>query len=336
MHRYPLLSNDRPEETKESVEKKNNSDDSTQGAQTPAAKKRITVGTPIGQNPSQPKVDSPLSTGSRISSSTPPSGPSTGGEVGRPVVGKPTVSSPVGTQSANSSTEKPAPAPLPRPSLSPKPVASAKPPESKAEISRRNFIKGLAVLGGIIAVGQFAALGPYLQGSVGQSSITSQVIQDAKTGTTLKTTTSLVSSPNSWTTFVYPRSGDPNLDNDTFRQWVLIHLPKGWSAGQYGAVDPISGDSFVALSRVCVHLWCLWSYVPLDDRGICPCHGSQYIPGGPSGSQNANEPGLAVAGPASLQTPPNNQLPVVKLSIATDGTISATNVIGQIGCGQKC
>ncbi|MHB8568441.1 MAG: hypothetical protein ACYC7D_10510 [Nitrososphaerales archaeon] len=47
-------------------------------------------------------------------------------------------------------------------------------------------------------------------------------------------------------------------------------------------------------------------------------------------------PGTAVLGPASLQTPPNNQLPVILLSIAADGTISATGLVGQIGCGQKC
>ena len=54
------------------------------------------------------------------------------------------------------------------------------------------------------------------------------------------------------------------------------------------------------------------------------------------GLQNANTPGLAVAGPASLQVAPNNQLPVITLSIASTGTISATGVVGQVGCGQKC
>ncbi|MDG6905369.1 MAG: Rieske 2Fe-2S domain-containing protein [Nitrososphaerota archaeon] len=200
------------------------------------------------------------------------------------------------------------------------------------EVSRRNFIKGLAVLGGIVAVGEFVTLGPYLQGSVGQSKISTQVIQDATNGSTLHTSDI---SENNWKTFVYPRTGDPNIDNDTFRQCVIIHLPKGWVAGSYGQVDPISGDTFVALSRVCIHLWCLWSYVPSDDRGICPCHGSQYIPGGPAGSKDASEPGLAVAGPASLQTPPNNMLPVIEISISSSGVISATGIVGQLGWGQK-
>ncbi len=246
-----------------------------------------------------------------------------------PPVGAPKPSTPVGAAVAKptvSTSASPAVSSVSKP-------APAKPPESKAEISRRNFIKGLAIIGGIAAIAPFVAFGPYLQSSVGESTITSQVIENSTTGNPI--TTSDISE-NSWTTFVYPRTGNPNIDNDTFRQAVIIHLPKGWSAGSLGSVDPISGDTFVALSRVCVHLWCLWSDVPSDNRGICPCHGSQYIPGGPSGSQNANTPGLAVAGPASLQVAPNNQLPVITLSIASNGTISATGVVGQVGCGQKC
>lgn len=269
---------------------------------TPTGTPRPTIGTPVGTP--RPTVGTPVS--------APKSSTSVGTTAAKPAVS--TSASPVGTSVS-------------------RPAAPAKPPESKTEISRRNFIKGLAILGGIVAVGEFVALGPYLQGSVGQSTVSSQVIENSTTGNPI--TTSDISE-NSWTTFVYPRTGNPNIDNDTFRQAVVIHLPKGWTAGSYGTVDPISGDTFVALSRVCVHLWCLWSYVPSDNRGICPCHGSQYIPGGPSGSQNANTPGLAVAGPASLQVAPNNQLPVITLSIASNGTISATGVVGQVGCGQKC
>jgi Rieske Fe-S protein len=290
------------------------------------------VGTPIGAAP--PPVQTP-----------PPTRPTVGTPVGtttRPVVGtpRPSVGTPVSSQSSSApgaAAPRPQVASPARPATSvAKPAAPAKPPESKAEMSRRNFIKALAVLGGVVAVGQFAALGPFLEGSVSGSEGGTQILQDSTTGETLNTKSAKLSPENSWTTFVYPRTGNPNIDNDTFRQGVIIHLPKGWTAGQYGAQDPISGDTFVGLSRVCVHLWCLWSYVPTDFRGICPCHGSQYIPGAKAGTSDADQPGLAVAGPASLQTPPNNQLPVITLKIASDGTISATGIVGQIGCGQKC
>lgn len=228
-----------------------------------------------------------------------------------------------------------APRPAASPAIPSKPSTPPKKEESKQEVSRRNFMRGLAILGGLVVIaGPLATLGPYLQGSVSSSNVTSQVIYDLSTNTPIRTTDV---SENNWKTFVYPRTGNPNIDNDTFKQCVIIHLPKGFTApSSKSAVDPISGDTFVALSRVCVHLWCLWSYVPNDRRAECPCHGSQYVPGGVPGSQGAGNPGIAVAGPASLQTPPNNQLPLVTISIASDGTISATGLIGQIGCGQYC
>ncbi len=201
------------------------------------------------------------------------------------------------------------------------------------EVSRRNFLKGLVVIGGIITVAQFVPLADsYMRGSTEGAGYPIQVIQDIQTGQPIKTTDV---AENNWTTFVYPRTGNPNIDNDTFRQFVIIHLPKGFSApSNLSAKDPISADTFVALSRVCVHLWCLWSYVPVDRRCECPCHGSQYVPG--TGPPYYDPPGLAVAGPASLQTPPNNQLPMATISISSNGTISATGLVGEVGCGQKC
>ncbi len=293
---------------------------------------RPRIGTPIGEKPA-PTVGTPVGTKPTVGTPVGTPRPTVGTPVGRPTVG-----TPVGSQTAPQAPQPSASVPaVGKPTVSTPATAQtapAKPEERKQSVSRRNFLKGLAILGGIVAVGQFAALGPYLQGSVGTSNITSQTIQDIKTGNTIRTTDVAA---NNWTTFVYPRTGNPNIDNDTFRQCVLIHLPKGWTApSNLSAVDPISKDTFVALSRVCVHLWCLWSYIPSDDLGICPCHGSQYVPGGPPGSQGASNPGLAVGGPASLQTPPNNQLPVITISIASDGAISATGVVGQIGCGQHC
>jgi cytochrome b6-f complex iron-sulfur subunit len=35
-----------------------------------------------------------------------------------------------------------------------------------------------------------------------------------------------------------------------------------------------------ALYKICVHLGCLYAWVPTNDRFECPCHGSKYLPTG--------------------------------------------------------
>ena len=35
-----------------------------------------------------------------------------------------------------------------------------------------------------------------------------------------------------------------------------------------------------ALYKICVHLGCLYKWVPTNDRFECPCHGSKYLPSG--------------------------------------------------------
>jgi ubiquinol-cytochrome c reductase iron-sulfur subunit len=86
---------------------------------------------------------------------------------------------------------------------------------------------------------------------------------------------------------------------------------------------------------ICVHLWCLWNYyadrrlmnATVDGTIECPCHGSKYDPNN----------GLAVAGPAAMQTEPNNALPRLDIEIEDNGdlvvipptwTVSRNGVIG--------
>lgn len=281
--------------------------------------------------------------------STPVTRPSVGTPIGRPVVG-----APVGTKGSSSGTSAPKPAVSttvgspPRVGVSVgktagptgvpgKPTVPQKPSETKQEVSRRNFLKILALVGGLVMVGSFGPLFPFLQGSVESVNATSQVITD-DTGAPIRTADI---PQNGFKIFIWPKTGNAAIDADSFRQCVAIHLPSNLSASSdVSAKDPVSGDTFIAFSRVCVHLWCLWNYIARDERMECPCHGSQYVPGTgqyPNFPAASNQPpGMAVAGPASLQTAPNNMAPIVKLSIASDGTISATNLIGQVGCGQKC
>lgn len=294
---------------------------------------RPTVGTPVGRPTVGTPIGKPVGTNAVPPSSVPPTTPPASTATPRPVVGRPSVGTPsVGTQ-------RPVGAPAPSVASGSPSIPQKKPIESKQDISRRNFVRGLAVLGGLVAIGQFAALGPFLQGSVAGQSESTQVIKDAKTGEVL-TTSSIAE--NDWRTFIWPYTGNPNVDNDTFSQCVVIHLPKGLTApADVSAKDPKTGDVYVAFSRVCVHLWCLWSYVPGDRRMECPCHGSQYVPGTGTypdyPTANNQPPGQAVGGPAYLQVPPNNQLPIVLLSInSSNGELSAKGLVGQIGCGQKC
>ena len=296
-------------------------------AATPPAQQpvpRPTVGRPV--------IGKPIGTPTQPTSAAQPAPSAQATPVVSPVVQRPTIGRPtIGTPGAGAIAAKPA-APATAPATPLKPTIPAKPVVSKAEVSRRNFIKAIAVAGGLVAAVQFGLLGPYLQGTVGSNVQPTQVIHDSLTNLPLKTTDI---AKNDWKTFIWPRTGDPNIDNDTFSQCVVVHLPDGLTApADVSAKDPIGGGTFIAFSRVCVHLWCLWSYVPNDQRGECPCHGSQYVPG--TGAPWNKSPGTAVLGPASLQTPPNNQLPIITLKIASDGTISATGLIGSVGCGQKC
>ncbi len=108
----------------------------------------------------------------------------------------------------------------------------------------------------------------------------------------------------------YPSTGDAALDAEAFRKWQFIRLPEEFG----GEKDEIS--SFRVFSMICVHLWCLWDYKGQDpvypqNVGVCPCHGSVYDP----------RNGKAIAGPASVQSPPSNVLPKLELEADTDGLL---------------
>jgi len=50
--------------------------------------------------------------------------------------------------------------------------------------------------------------------------------------------------------------------------------PEGHSDGRFWLVN--TGDGVLALYVVCVHLGCLYKWVPSNNRFECPCHGSKY------------------------------------------------------------
>lgn len=74
---------------------------------------------------------------------------------------------------------------------------------------------------------------------------------------------------------------------DAGRFWLV-------NVGPRSAVDPrhptgqASQPGVLALYKVCVHLGCLYTWKPTNDRFECPCHGSKYL-----------KDGARVHGPAS-------------------------------------
>jgi cytochrome b6-f complex iron-sulfur subunit len=50
--------------------------------------------------------------------------------------------------------------------------------------------------------------------------------------------------------------------------------PDGRADGRFWLVN--TEDGVLALYMVCVHLGCLYKWVPSNDRFECPCHGSKY------------------------------------------------------------
>ena len=112
---------------------------------------------------------------------------------------------------------------------------------------------------------------------------------------------------NSAEVITYPWSDDPVLNQEPFKKWQLVRLPKELG----GEANDIS--AFRVYSMACLHLWCLWKYWPEEGRkrGECPCHGSMY----------SMLDGKAFAGPASLQAPPSNVLPVLYLEADGNGDL---------------
>ncbi len=120
--------------------------------------------------------------------------------------------------------------------------------------------------------------------------------------------------PNGTWLLTYPSSGDITIDSenpDTFQKYQLVRLPN--ELGGSGK----TAAAFVAFSKVCVHLWCSPNYDPQKSTNPayetyqCPCHGSIY----------KTPDGLAIQGPASLQPPPTNAIPMLTLTADSNGDL---------------
>ena len=69
------------------------------------------------------------------------------------------------------------------------------------------------------------------------------------------------------------------VDYPAGRFWV-VH------AGEKIASDPRTPPEYktatggIAFYKICVHLGCIYKWVPTNNRYECPCHGSKYLPNG--------------------------------------------------------
>lgn len=68
---------------------------------------------------------------------------------------------------------------------------------------------------------------------------------------------------------------DPQ-DNPAGRFWLVNVGPKR-AADPRQPKDYPAQQGLVAIYKVCVHLGCLYKWVPVNDRFECPCHGSKYL-----------------------------------------------------------
>lgn len=208
--------------------------------------------------------------------------------------------------------------------------------------SRRGFLKLVAVVGGLLALAPWVPFGNFLTSSatvVAKTNGNQTIVLDENTQVNGKVSGKKVNvndltnfPPNSTWLMTYPSSGDPSVDgqnSNTFVKFALIRLPKELGGDQTNA------SAFVAFSKVCVHLWCSPNYNPTQsstpgENGYaaheathelyeCPCHGSGYSVG-----LNNGQPypvGQATIGPAAVQPPPTNAIPLLTLATDTAGNL---------------
>src|SRR6267143_1521339 len=210
-------------------------------------------------------------------------------------------------------------APPPAPGAPPPPPSR---PATAPAKSRRGFMTLIAVVGGLLSLTPYVPFGSFLSSSASGTLVPTKaqtVVLDIRSengnagGKKVNVNDLANFPPNTRWLMTYPSSGDPTRDGqnpDSFVKWELIRLPT-----ELGGTNKSASD-FVAFSKVCVHLWCSPNYgaglsnPPTEHRVYeCPCHGSLYSVGA-----NKQPVGVATFGPAKVQPPPTNAIPLLTLT----------------------
>jgi Rieske Fe-S protein len=182
---------------------------------------------------------------------------------------------------------------------------SEQPAVDRDALTRRDFLKLISSAGVALVFTPFVNWGKFMPNPNNAVPGRAQVI--LSDGTVANVNTFPV---NHQEIITYPSTGDPVIDQEAFKKWNLIRLP----AELGGDVNDVS--AFRVYSAICLHLWCMWKYTPItqkggNNKGYCPCHGSVYDP----------LTGQAIEGPASLQGPPSNMLPRLNLEADANGNL---------------
>ena len=122
-------------------------------------------------------------------------------------------------------------------------------------LTRRDFLKLLGAGGLALAFTPFIDWGKYMPNPDTAVPKRQQVI--LSDGTHANVNTFPI---NHQEIITYPSTADPVLNKEAFRQWNLIRLP-AYLGGNANDVT-----AFRVYSSVCVHLWCVWKYVPVGEK----------------------------------------------------------------------
>jgi rieske iron-sulfur protein len=226
------------------------------------------------------------------------------------------------------------------------PPSPAPPLPMPIKLSRRNFLTIFTVVGGLLALAPWVPFGTFLTSSAAGATTTNTnqtvVLDDSAlengnaAGKMVNVNDLTTFPPNSTWIMTYPSSGNSTTDAqnpNTFVKFGLIRLPTELGGSNTNA------SAFVAFSKVCVHLWCSPNFNPQQcsdptEHGYlagasctthllyeCPCHGSGYSVGLGQDGKGTIPVGQAIIGPASVQPPPTNAIPLLTLTTDASGNL---------------
>lgn len=184
--------------------------------------------------------------------------------------------------------------------------------ETRAELHRRDYAKGLATIGGLTAIsslvaplaGLSKAFNPGYSGPVYEDGI---ALVD---GDGNRIQEDRLEEGEQITVFPEPR---PGIDN---APTLLVRFPEDEYGGETNLEFTISG--YAAFSKVCTHAGCMVANRD-GDTLVCPCHSGLFDP---------------LSGATVVGGPPPRALPQLPITVASDGHLIATGDFeGAIGPG---